>query len=90
MSFLSIQLDPALKARLDRLAAEKHRSADWLMSEAIRDFVTRDEVRAELNRDTVERWNEYEATGKYVSEEAADAWLARLEAGEDAEPPEPE
>jgi len=87
MSFLSIQLDPALKARLDRLAAEKHRSADWLMSEAIRDFVTHEEARAELNRDTVERWNEYEATGKYVSEEAADAWLTTLEAGEETEPP---
>ncbi len=90
MSFTSIQLDPELKAKLDRLAAEKHRSADSLMGEAIHDFVTREEALAELNRDTVERWNDYEATGKYVSEEAADAWLAKLEAGEDAEPPEPE
>ncbi len=90
MSPTTITLDPALKARLERLAAEKDRSADWLMSEAIRDFVTREEARAELNRDTVERWNDYVATGKYVSEEAADAWLAKLEAGEDAEPPEPE
>ena len=48
------------------------------------------EARAQLDRDTMERWAEYQATGKHVSEEAADAWLARLEAGEIVELPEAE
>jgi predicted transcriptional regulator len=86
----SIKLDPELKERLNRMAVAQRRSANWLMGEAIREFVSREEARAEVNRDTVERWEEYKATGKYVSEEAADAWLARLEAGEDVDPPEPE
>ncbi len=88
MSPTTIKLDPALKARLERLAAEKDRSADWLMSEAIRDFVTREEARAQFRQDAMDAWNDYKATGKCISEEAADAWLAKLEAGEDAEPPE--
>jgi len=41
-------------------------------------------------KDGREAWNEYIATGKYISAEAADDWLAHLEAGEDVEPPEPE
>ncbi len=34
-------------------------------------------------------WFEYQTTGHHVTAEEADAWLARLEAGEDAEPPSP-
>jgi predicted transcriptional regulator len=84
----SIKLDPELKERLNRMALAQRRSANWLMGEAIREFVSREEARAKFNKDAVEAWEHYKATGKYVSEEAADAWLAKLEAGEDAEPPE--
>jgi predicted transcriptional regulator len=35
-----------------------------------------------------EAWEAYQASGRYVTAEKADAWLARLEAGEDVEPPE--
>lgn len=48
------------------------------------------EARAELDRETMERWTEYKATGKHVSFEDVDAWVARLEAGEVVEPPEAE
>jgi len=85
----SIKLDPDLKERLNRLATTQRRSANWLMGEAIREFLTREEARVELDHDTLARWEDYKTTGKYVSEEAADAWLDRLEAGEDLPPPEP-
>lgn len=32
-------------------------------------------------------WNEYKSTGLHATEVEADAWLARLEAGENAEAP---
>lgn len=32
--------------------------------------------------------NEYQVTGLHVTVEEADAWLAKLEAGQDIEPPE--
>ena len=32
-------------------------------------------------------WNEYQATGLHATAEEADAWMARLEAGESAEAP---
>jgi len=56
----------------------------------IRGFVDSEEARARFLRDGVEAWEAYQRTGKYVSEARADAWLARLEAGEDADPPEAE
>ena len=36
---ISIRLDPALKARLDRLADSTHRSSSFLAAEAVRAFV---------------------------------------------------
>jgi predicted transcriptional regulator len=49
-----------------------------------------EEAREDFNRITVERWARYQADGKHVTAEKADAWLARLEAGEDVDPPEDE
>jgi predicted transcriptional regulator len=33
-------------------------------------------------------WHHYQDTGRHLSFEDADAWLAELEAGRDVEPPE--
>ena len=40
-----------------------------------------------MRADALAAWNEYEATGWHATGEDVDAWLARLEAGGDAEPP---
>jgi len=49
--------------------------------------VEREERRERLRQDALAAWGEYAATGRHVTAVEADAWLARLEAGEDAEPP---
>ncbi len=41
-----------------------------------------------LLRDALATWNDYHATGLYATHEEADVWLAKLEAGENAEVPE--
>ncbi len=86
----SLKLDADVKERLNKLAGDKRRSANWLMGEAIREFVDREEALAEFDRQTIAALEEYDRTGKAVSEAAADVWLARLAAGEDVPPPEPE
>ena len=48
-----------------------------------------EEARERLRADALAAWAEYEATGWHAAGEDVDAWLARLEAGEDAEPPPP-
>ena len=87
-STTSLKLDSELKKRVHRLAAERRRSPHWVMREAVEQFVEREEKREKLRRDALAAWNHYRTTGLHVTAEEADAWLAKLEAGEDAEAPE--
>jgi predicted transcriptional regulator len=88
-STTSLKLDANIKSRLQQLAQSRRRSSHWLMREAIEQYVEREERREQLRKDALAAWAEYQATGQHVTAEEADAWLAQLEAGEDAEPPPP-
>ena len=83
----SLKLDADLRARLRRLAESRRRTQHWLMREAIAQYVAREEAREQLRADALAAWAEYEATGQHATGKAVDAWLARLEAGEEADPP---
>jgi predicted transcriptional regulator len=85
----SLKLDAEIESRLRRLAEARRRSAQLLMREAIEQYIEREERRDQLRQDALAAWAEYQATGQHVTEEEADVWLSRLEAGEDAEPPSP-
>jgi len=87
-STTSIKLNPQLKKRIQRLASARRRSAHWILCEAVEEYVTREEKREQLRKDALAAWNQYQATGLHATAEEADAWLARLEAGEDAKAPE--
>ena len=83
----SLKLDEALKDRVQHLASVRRRSAHWIMREAIEQYVEREEQREALKRDALHAWEQYQATGQHVSGDDADAWLAKLESGEDADIP---
>jgi len=85
---VAIKIDEDIKARVKRLAEARNRTAHWLMREAITQYVDREEKRESFRQDTLKAWEEYRTTGKHVSGEEADAWLAKLELGHDIEPPE--
>ncbi|MGE0154042.1 MAG: hypothetical protein AB7R90_15615 [Reyranellaceae bacterium] len=51
--------------------------------------LSQSEKRAQLRADLLAAWNDYESTGLHVTGEEADAWLKRLIAGQDVEPPTP-
>lgn len=84
----SLKLDAELKERIQRLAEARRRSAHWIMREAVEQYVNREEKREEFRTAALEAWNGYQATGLHATAKEADAWLARLEAGERAEAPE--
>jgi predicted transcriptional regulator len=46
-----------------------------------------EEWREQVRQDALAAWAKYQVTGLHVTAEDADAWLAQLEAGADAEPP---
>ena len=87
-STTSLKLDLELKERVQRLAQARRRSAHWIMREAVEQYVGREEKREQLRRDVLAAWADYQATGLHATAEEADVWLAKLEAGEDAQAPE--
>jgi predicted transcriptional regulator len=86
-STTSLKLDQKLKQRVQRLATSRRRSAHWVMREAVEQYVGREEKREKLRQDALAAWNHYQATGLHATAAEADAWLAKLEAGKDAEAP---
>jgi len=85
---VAIKIDAETKERVKRLADARHRSPHWLMREAISQYVEREEKRDAFRQDAIKAWNDYQATGLHATFEEADAWLTKLEAGQDVEPPE--
>ena len=85
---LAVKVDQDLKDRMKTLAKIQHRSTHWIMREAIRQHVDREEKRELFRQDGIKAWNEYQVSGLHVTLEEADEWLAKLEAGQDVEPPE--
>jgi predicted transcriptional regulator len=88
-STTSLELDEEMRTRLQELATKRRRSPHRLMREAIEQYVEREEKREQFRKHALEAWAEYQANGLHVTADEADAWLARLESGEDAEPPVP-
>ena len=84
---VAVKIDPEMKARMKRLAAARRRSTHWLMKEAISQYVEREEKQESFRQDGIRAWNEYQANGLHVTLEEADAWLAKLEEGQNVEPP---
>jgi len=83
----SVKLDDDLRSRIQSLAEVKQRSSHWIMREAIRDYVEREEKREAFKQDALRAWETYRESGLHLTLEEADAWLAKLERGDDAEIP---
>jgi len=85
---IAIKIDQDTRNRVKRLAEARHRTSHWLLREAISQYVEREEKRETFRQAGIQAWNEYQANGLHVTLEEADAWLAKLEEGQDVEPPE--
>ncbi|MGK2911039.1 MAG: CopG family ribbon-helix-helix protein [Sphingobium sp.] len=72
----SIKLDDELKGRVRHLAATRRRTSHWIMREAIAQYVDREEKREVLRQDTLEAWDEFQATGLHATADEVDKWLA--------------
>ena len=88
MTSTRIDIDSDIKSRLQRLAEAKQREEDGMLREAVEQYVAREEEAQRMARDARAAWAEFKATGLHLTEEEADAWMAKLEAGEDAELPQ--
>ena len=88
MSVTSIRLQPEVESGLEAMSDKLHRSKNWLINQAIREFVTRQESEHA-------RWNETlaamesVANGNVVSGQAVHAWLASWGTPDESAPPKP-
>ena len=85
---VAVKLDEDTRDRLKRLAEARDRSTHWMLREAVAQFVEREEKREDFRQAGLRAWSEYQETGLHITHVEVDAWLAKLEAGEEAEIPE--
>ncbi len=71
----SVKLDANLKRRIQHLAEIRHRSAHWIMSQAILDYVTREEAKESFKQEAIASWKAYQETGLHVKGAKAQEWL---------------
>lgn len=84
----SLKLDDELKGRVQQLAEIRRRSPHWIMREAIAQYVEREEKRDALRQETLNAWDEFQATGLHVTGDEVENWLSTW--GTDDELPTPE
>ncbi|MEN8168086.1 MAG: CopG family ribbon-helix-helix protein [Pseudomonadota bacterium] len=71
----SVKLDDDLRSRIQRLADIRHRSAHWIMREAIRDYVEREEARESFKQEALASWTAFQETGRHLTGQEVRDWL---------------
>lgn len=72
---VSIKLDPPDQERLKTLAEARQRKPHFLMKEAIRQYLDREEQRESFRREALDSWREYQEDGLHLTGEEATGWL---------------
>jgi predicted transcriptional regulator len=83
----SIKLDDDLTSRVRRLAEQRQRSPHWIMREAIREYVAREEARESFRQEAMASWLAYRETGRHLTGDEVRAWLDGWGAEVEDEPP---
>lgn len=84
---MAVKLDPAIRERLRALGEARRRSPHWLMVEAIRLYLEREEEIERARAETRERLARYDATGEYIADEDVEAWLETWGTRGERQPP---
>lgn len=71
----SLKIDDALQRRIESLAAQRERSADGIMLEAISEYLDREEARASFRQEALESWAAFQTTGRHITGEELRDWL---------------
>ncbi|ODR85638.1 CopG family ribbon-helix-helix protein [Shewanella xiamenensis] len=72
---VSVKLDADIKARVEHLAEARKRSSHWMMREAIREYVEREEKREALQQEALRAWEEHQTSGLHVTGDEVVNWL---------------
>lgn len=87
MSVTTVRLQPEVESDLEAMAGKLQRSKNWLINQAIREFVARQELEQSRWKETLAAM-ESVAQGQVVSDEAVHAWLETWGSAEELPPPQ--
>jgi predicted transcriptional regulator len=85
---VSVKLDNADRERLSLLATAKKRTAHYLMKEAIRDYIEREESRLNFIRAAQESAKQMDNTGLHLTSDEVSAWVEALKSNPAEHPPQ--
>lgn len=85
----SVKLDDDLRDRLRAVAKDRQSTVNRLMNQALREFVTRAELRSAFLREAEEAHRDYLETGLHVTQAEMDVWFDAIARGENPPLPEP-
>jgi len=71
----SIKIDDSLKQRMQHLAELRQRSVHWLMCEAIKEYVAREEARESFKQEALDSWAHFQETGQHLTQQETQTWL---------------
>jgi len=84
----SLKLDETMENRVQRLAALHDRSAHWIMHEAVRQYVEREEARESFKEEALASWAAFRETGRHLTGAETNAWLESWGAPDEAKRPD--
>lgn len=87
MSVTTIRLQPEVESGLQAMSDKLHRSKNWLINQAIREFVARQELEQSRWQETLSAM-ESVVQGKAVSGEAVHSWLESWGTSDELPPPQ--
>ena len=86
MSATTVRLQPEIEKSLDAMSVQLHRTKSWLINQALKEFIQRQEQEQARWRETLEAM-ESVAQGNVVSGEAVHAWLRSRGSTDELPPP---
>lgn len=86
MSVTTVRLQPEVESGLEAMADKLHRSKSWLINQALREFLERQEQDQVRWQETLKAM-ESVAQGRVVSGEAVHAWLSSWGTASELPPP---
>ncbi|MBU2643107.1 ribbon-helix-helix protein, CopG family [bacterium] len=88
MGTTSIRIKPELAAPLEELAAEIQRSKNWLINEAIREYLEKNRIEAKRWEDTLMALNSIKE-GREIPSQDVEKWLESWGSEHELKPPQP-
>ncbi len=86
MAITSIRLQEDLEPNLNKLAKKLHRSKNWVINQAIRDYIEKQQIESKRWEDTLLALESVK-NGKGVPEEEVDIWLQSWGTDSEKQPP---